>query len=252
MARQMSRQILYCSIMILLLISCEKSPQAVNNAGIISGYARDEQWNELSEVVVSAFGPYGKLSTTTDSEGHYEFNGMGNGSYYLEFGRNDLGIRRLYNIRIFNGESVRADIVLYELPGDFRMPEFKRAYIGTRPRSYPVQKWICLETNVTSVNQKIYNYGFELILFLSRKPDISCEKYDLVFPYWNGMWWDDPITFYIDPPMLPFKTGEEIFVICYAGNKNEDPDQLDPYTGRPEFSSLDRTRHSNVVSFIMP
>jgi hypothetical protein len=251
MAQEMMRNIIYYSI-IILLISCEKSPQPINSTGIISGYTRDDRWNELANVQVTAFGPYGESVAVTDNEGHYEFKGMGNGSFYLEFGRSDLGIRRLYNIRIFNDESVKADIKLYALPGNFRMPEFKKAYIGPRPRSYPAQDWVCLETNVTSINGEMYNYGFDIILFLSRKSDVTFEKCDLMVTWWDGMFWDNPIILYMDPHRLPFTKGEEIFVIGYAGNKNENPDQLDPYTGKSEYSTLDRARHTNTVSFIMP
>ncbi|MGE5418750.1 MAG: carboxypeptidase-like regulatory domain-containing protein [Chloroflexota bacterium] len=236
----------------LMLLSCGKIPEVVNNEGKISGYVRDDRWKELSDVIVKACGPYGESTAVTNSEGFYEFSGMGNGSYYLEFSRNDLGIRRMYNLRIFSGEAVKADMTLYALPGSFRMPVFKRAYIGSRPRSFPAENWICIETNVTSINRERYNYGFDIVLFLSRNQDVTIDRYDVIFPQWDGMFWDDPIILYLYPSRLPFKKGEEIYVVGYAGNKNENPDKLDPYTGKPEFSTFDRARHTNIVSFSMP
>lgn len=243
---------LLCLLSFYALSSCEKYPDPISNLGVISGYVSDETSKKLSDVCVTACGAYGKSSTMTNSEGYYEFTGLGNGSYFLEFARKDMGTRRLYNLKIFGDEKISASISLLTLPGNFTMPEFVKASIGSMPRSYPVYDWIRIETNVTSTNRELYGYGFDFILFLGTREGLSCENYDLVISRWTALFYDNPITIYLEPWSLPFLKGQKVYVMGYAANKYESSDILDPFTGKPEFPTLNPQRHTNVVSFIMP
>lgn len=245
------RFIVFISIFCILL-SCEKCPEPVSNEGVIRGYVRNDLSENLEGVQVTASGPYGKLTKLTDSEGVYEFKDMGNGNYHLEFKRNDMGTRRLYNIRVFKDETVYAPIMLYHLPGDFKMPSLVKAYLAPRPRAYPSEPYVCIQTNVSSASSKWYNYRFEIILFFSRTPDVSYTKFDFAFSHWEGYYWDDPVCLYCNPSSLPFNKGEKVYVIAYAGNRNENQGLLDPYTGKTEFSTIDLTRYTRIVEFVMP
>lgn len=239
-------------ILTCILLSCERQPEPVSKEGNIRGTVRFETQDTLEGVQVTAFGPYGNSTVVTNSQGFYEFKEVGNGNYHIEFKRHDLGTRTLYNIRVFKDDTVYAPIMLYHLPGDFRMPSLVKAYMAPRPRAYPSDQYVCIETNLTPDNIKWYYYQLNLILFFSRTPDVSYEKYDFAFSGWEGYYWDNPVCLYCNPASLPFSKGEKIYVIAYASNRNEYQGQMDPYSGKTEFSTLDRTRHSGIVDFVMP
>lgn len=239
-----------CLSLPFLMVSCGEQPLSSN--GIIRGMVIDNEWRELEGVTVKAIGPYGKQDVLTGSQGEFEFTGMENGTYFLEFSRKNLGTRRLYNIQIFDDETVQVRMTLYTLPANFRIPPFVKVYMAPIPRSYPEQDWVCIQTAATMGNREPFNYGFEFILFFSKTPDVTLEKYDFILTDWHGAFWDNPICLYCNPAYLPFKKGEKLYIRAYAFNRGENPDQLDPYTGKPEFSTLDRTRYSNVIEFTMP
>ncbi len=232
----------------LLINGCEKDPVPLTTNSVIYGIA---QADYEGGITVTAFGPYGNKSTITDKDGNFSIDGLGNGTYYLEYMKEGFGTIRQHSIQVFGNDTVRAYITqLYRMPELKVLPAFLRAYTGVRPRNYPEKTWIAIDTDFRqeNINEKIY----QMVLFLGDRKDVSWSNskqsgfsYDIQFN-------DQLMTIYIDIPRLSFKTGTTVYVIGYPCNNQENSPYLDTYLGRLLYSTLDKDHPSNVVSFVMP
>lgn len=242
-----------------LLSGCEKEPVPLTANSIIKGTAGLRNGGDYSGIKVVATGPYGESSTLTDLTGSFQFTGMGNGTYCLDYSKEGYGTIRQYNIQLFGNDTALArGVVLYELPSPLKLPVLKRAFIGIRPRSYPEKDWICFETDVTRQNSEKYCFWFLMCMATDEK--VSIDHNQLIDFSWSGQFNDDKYFLYIDIEWflylnrenLPFKSGDMVYVRGYPVNMEERGGYLDTYLGVKQYSTLDRTRSTNVISFIMP
>jgi len=76
--KQLAYKLILIGILFLLIISCE-------NRGEIYGYIGDNDLNPLSEVLVKLYTDNEELkgNTTTESNGYFEFNNLGEGVYLV-------------------------------------------------------------------------------------------------------------------------------------------------------------------------
>lgn len=221
-----------------LFVSCEKEPEPLTTNSVITGRADlDNTDYELpADIMVIASGPYGKKSAISDADGDYIISGLGNGTYYLDFNKEDYGTVRQYGIQLFGNDTVRAEnVILYPLPSpDFKMPRFIDA------------AWV--EGNLhISTNYTKQHVFWETRLFFSTENNVSAGKY--VATYGTTCNWNNEI----DVPryVLPFTGGTQVYVIGYSCNQR-DNGYLDTYRNERIFSTLNEDSYSNIISFTMP
>jgi hypothetical protein len=244
---------------LLLLVACEKQPVPLTTNSVITGVAYSGTTNTEEGITVVANGPYGKSSVVTDKNGHFTISGLGNGTYFLDFSKEGYGTIRQYNIQLFGSDTVRAvNTKLFKKPEVLKLPNFKAPYIGVRPRAFPERPWICIETDI--IQQNAATYGFQLMLCLDTDENVSWDNNKIYDFSWDSQFNDNTCTFYIDPESLlrmnkdgfPFKSGDKVYVRGYPCNKDEFSGYIDTYLGVRQYSTLDKKRSTNVVSFIMP
>jgi hypothetical protein len=235
-----------------LMVTCENEPEPLTANSVIYGSA-ELYWppeGEQPNIKVTACGPYGQQSTFADEAGNFIFSGLGNGTYYLEYSQDGYGTIRQYGLRLFGNDTVHAESVdLFKKVGSYVMPTFTSAFISTHNSRLSV--WI--ETDLSSDD---YAGGIPVMLFFNDKSNVSWENYGYSYPAWDNQFNPNNIsvpTIFVDTYFLPFKSGTKVFIIGYVCNYNEyNTGYLDTYLGSRIYSTLDKTRHSNVVSFIMP
>ncbi len=246
-------------LILLLAYSCEKEPVPLTTNSVIKGRVYGVYPETDEGFLVTAYGPYGNSSAYTDVNGYFQIKGIGNGTYYVEYSKEGYGTIRQYNIQVFGNDTVTAYVVqMYKLPSSLKLPYLRKCYTDVRPRYYPEKQWICFDTDVTL--HYADKFGMDFMLCMDTSDDVSWDRYKLVDFTWSGQYNGDSWSFYIDPEIIryqnsgnfPFKSGEKVYVRGYPCNKGEASGYLDTYLGKRQFSTLDKTRSTNVVSFIMP
>lgn len=243
---------------LLLLVACEKGPVPLTTNSVISGIAYTETTNTEEGISVIATGPYGHSSAITDKDGHFTLPGLGNGTYFLDYSKEGFGSIRQYGIKLFGNDTVNAGrIKLFRKPGVRKLPTFKIPYMGIRPRNFPEKTWICIETDITQQNQAAYS--FDLVLCLGNDESVSWDNCKIRYFSWGEQFNDNFCTFYVDPEYLlthpdgsPFRSGDRVYMRGFPINKYEADGYLDTYLGVRQYSTLDKTRSTNVISFILP
>ncbi len=250
---------------ILIINACEEvsGPMTVNS--VITGGAYIAAPGTEEGILVVAHGPYGQGSAVTDTYGNFTISGLANGTYYLEYSMDGFGTMWQYDIRLYGNDTARAVYTqLYEKPPALKLPALKKAFIGVRPRNNPEPVWICFDTDIR--RQNVADYGLQFMLCMSIHENVSWDNYEICDFTWSGQFnWDaylqdDVYSIYIDirnlknayREIFPFPTGYRVYVKGYPCNKGESGGYLDTYLGVRQFSTLDKTRSTNTISFIMP
>ena len=236
-----------------LFSACEKDPEALTSNSVITGHVALNNSNpvEPSGIKVVASGPYGHSTFSTDGYGNFVIGGLGNGTYYLDYSKKGYGSVRQYNIQLFGGDTVRAyEVILFEKPGDFEMPELTKAYIKRIPFGEPFGDYIWIETDVTSY------FDYQIIFYMSNRNDVSWNKNTFTVHAWPRMLSLQPeiLAFEFQNYGLPFESGTKVYLRAYPCNIAEwqSGGYVDIYHGTEILSTLDKSRASNVISFIMP
>lgn len=234
--------------------SCEKDPLPLTTNSVITGTAYISTSDSDEGIKVVASGPYGQSSALTDQFGNFVITGLGNGTYYLDYSKEGYGTIRQYNIQVFGNDTVRAYIVqLYEKPVIPKLPTFKKVYYDIRPRSYPQKYFVCIDTDLPPTAE---SFRLQFMLCMGTDENVSWDNYDVYDFSWEMAVNNDFMTIYLDPDRLRnvylFRTGEKIYLRGYPCNKGESSGYLDTYLGIRQYSTLDISRSTNVISFIMP
>jgi hypothetical protein len=221
---------------------------------VITGIARSRDAIDFGVINILATGPYGQSSAQTDDNGRFMIPGLGNGTYCLDYSREGYGTIRQYNIQLFGNDTVTARFVeLFKKPEARYLPFLENAYNDIRPRSYPQKTFVCIDTNLSPTAE---SFALQFLLCLGTDENVSwnnCRVYDFL---WEMAVNNEQMTIYLDPDRLRnvylFATGEKVFVRGYLCNKQESNGYLDTYLGTIQYSTLDKTMSTNVVSFITP
>jgi hypothetical protein len=240
------------AIIPLFSLSCEKEYDPLFNNGVIWGYATIyKDMDETGTIRVVAKGPYGSKSVDIYPNEMYWIDSLANGTYALDFIKEGYGTVHLYGIQVFGNDTVGGDYVnLFSKHEDYVMPSFIKAYPAVRENSYPLETFICIEISEIAFWDF---WGLPILLYLSDKKDVSCTNFRYYYPAWDVGTNNASANLIYLNPSLPFKSGTEVFVIGYVCDTGEYMEgNLDTYLGIPQFSSLDKERHSDIVSFIMP
>jgi hypothetical protein len=236
-------------------LSCEKDPVPLTTNSVITGTVHiNSSGIDYDSTIVVASGPYGQSSALTDIDGHFVIPGLGNGTYLLDYSREGFGTIRQYNIQLFGNDTAYAVIVeLFKIPEVKYLPVLGKAYNDIRPRYYPQKTFVCIDTDLSPTAE---SFSLQFVLCLGTDEDVSwnnCRIYDFS---WEMAVNSDHMTIYLDPDRLRntylFRTGEKVYVVGYLCNKQEMYGYLDTYLGIRQYSTLDKTRFTNVISFIMP
>jgi hypothetical protein len=236
-------------LMIIILAACESLPEPLTTSGVITGSTYADSAGKATSygVTVKATGPYGSLSIVTKNEG-YRIEGVGNGTYDLEFSKKGYGTVHQYGIQVFGDETrSAATVVLYDLPKLTSLPKFIKAY--TQPSQYPPYTTVNIDLAVTPMSKS----GLPLMLFMSNSRDVAWNKYEFCYPG-TSVASRNSIPYIYFTQQLHFKSKSEVFIRGYVCNPREynSGGYLDTYRGVNVYSTLNKEVFSQVVSFIMP
>jgi hypothetical protein len=241
------------TMLLLFFLSCEKEYDPLFKNGVICGYVSTYNYdNDTGNYRVIAKGPYGSKTVDFGPREMYWIDSLANGTYSLEFVKKGYGTVHQYGIQVFGNDTVAADYVyLFNKYEDYVMPSFIKAYATTGDMHYPSQSLVTIEISKTVF---VNHWGFPILLFLSDNKNVSSTDFQFYYPAWDaGINADFTHVIYLNPEWLPFKSGTQVYIIGYVFDMDEYSEgMLNTYLGVPQFSSLDKDRHSNTVSFIMP
>ena len=247
--------LLWISIFFIILINfgCEKDPEPLTTNSVIRGtvWLHNEYSEEPSNIKVTASGPYGNKSSTSQANGMFSIDGLGNGTYYLDYSKEGYGTIREYSISVFGNDTVHArGAYLFKKPAS-AVPTLIKAYSAIRDRFFPLTTFVCIETSASN-NGSIF--GLDVMLYMDDSPDVAWDRFEISNPASDANVNDANVhTIYIDPVIIPFESGTKVYVRGYPFNTEEfRSGYLDTYQGIPMYSTLDKSKSTNVVSFIMP
>jgi len=236
-----------------MLQGCEKDPDPLTTNSMIRGnvfwYPENGQEGKAK---VTVKGPYGSKTVQVSSGEDFYIDKLGNGTYCAEFAKEGYGTHEVCDIQLFGNDTVRImQVQLYPRPKDFKMPVLTRAYTSY-PDIFTPPVVPCISLQTDAKDRNIYP---ELMIFMGTTADVSWNNYKYVtsgfssFNTGNNAW-----TFYIsleNPASMPFQTGEKVYIRTYACNI-WDRGYVDAYLGIMVFPTLDKSRASNAIEFIMP
>lgn len=231
----------------ILIISCEKDPDPLISNSVINGHVRlNDTYDSYSNIKVRAVGPYGNATAFTDSLGHFSFEGLGNGTYSLEYFKEGYGIKNRYGLQLFGNDTIYVETdYIYKDVENFNVPRFLS--INPHYEAPWGEQCISLQTDMAERN---HNLAF----FMDLNKNVSYKSYayintDLASIEDGGQGW----VFLFHPYMLPFESGSTVYLIAYVCNEFELSDNnFDSYMGRLQLTTLQPDNHSEVMSFIMP
>jgi hypothetical protein len=232
---------------------CEKDPEPLTTHGVIRGHAGlyDMYTDGPVKIKVTASGPYGSKSTTTSEDGVFILDGLGNGTYYLDYALEGYGTIREYSVQVFDDDTVYAKgASLFKKPESV-VPKFIKAYTAYKARTFPLTTYICIE-ETASTNGTVF--GLDLMLYMDTSEDVAWNRNGFSYPAQDAYVNDDNVhTIYVDPAVVPFESGTRVYVKGYPCNVMEySYGYFDTYLGIPLYSTLDKSKSTNVVSFTMP
>jgi hypothetical protein len=249
-----TRNSIYAAEIILLaiILSCEKDPEPLTLNSVISGWASlyVKYTGEPTNIRVTATGPYGHKSINVDASGMFLIDGLGNGTYSLEYSLEGYGPIRQYNIQLFGNDTARVQGArLFKMPKG-AMPSFVKAYSAICDRYGPPTTFVCIETSVADP----LTYGLDIMIFMNTGSDVAWNRYEIFYPASDANFNDANVhTVYIDPAVLPFKSGTKVFLKGYSCNTLEYfYGYLDTYLGLRMFSTLEKSKSTTVLNFTMP
>jgi hypothetical protein len=216
---------------------------------VLKGYAFTSDYEtSYAGTNITAYGPYGSTTTTTDESGQFTFGGLGNGTYRLEYSRNGYGTIVRYNVRLFGNDTVEIGwINIFRRYDSFVLPAFLNVSTGTE--SYNA-KTVYIETSMST-----YTYPLPVVIFTDTLNTLtykSSHNYRTVYPL-SSLTNTQRILFAFESYGMPFRKGAKVYLIAYVCNSDEIIyAYLDQYLGIPQFSTLVPDKHSDVMSFIMP
>jgi hypothetical protein len=200
-------------------------------------YVDNEVYSELPEVKITATGPYGTVTTFSESDGSFWFKNVGNGTYNLEASLAGYGTRKAFGIQVFGQDTAYAFLgSLNSLPDKtLKTPDLVSVITD-------------INRLIITVNYSYYCEPFPVRFFMGKNPDVSCDKFDYSLASHQ-----DPQNcgFILFLDNIPLKSGEKMYLTGYIYNP-ADNGYLDMYYNKLVFPTLNKTSQSNVVSYIVP
>lgn len=252
--RLFTRNSLFAAGVMLLsgMLGCEKDPEPLTSNSVIIGWVSlyNNYTDEPANIRVTATGPYGHKSVDVNPSGMFTIDGLGNGTYSLDYSLDGYGPVREYGIKLFGYDTARVQgAQLFKMPSG-ALPAFTKAYTAIRDRYGPPTTFVCIETSVSDYS----TFGLEVMIYMNSGSDVAWNKYEFFYPAWDANFNDANVhTIYIDPAVLPFESGTKVYLRGYPCNTQEYfSGYLDTYQGVRMLSTLDKSKSTTVLNFIMP
>jgi hypothetical protein len=232
---------------LILLSSCKKDPDPMFTNSKINGIVNICcRYDSSDNIKVTAMGPFGNKTTTTDSLGRYSITGLGNGTYSLEYVKDGYGTSHRYGVQLFGNDSVYLwNFYMFKKIENFKVPGF----IGINPHyeSSWGAYYIGLQTDMM---QRNHNLAF----FMEANNKVSYKTYSYLNTYVESVEdVNNGSIFIFNPVSLPYKSGTTVYLIAYVCNEYELANRyFDSYYGGIQLSTLQTDNHSEVMSFVMP
>jgi hypothetical protein len=237
-------------IILSLLAACERDPVPLsNNSSIRGSVFADSAGRELYGINIRLAGPYGVETMITDKK-EFRFDGLGNGTYSVEYSRKGYGTVTQHGFQLFGGDELRAPgLALYQLPSITVIPRFISAYVTQATSPASPYKYIYVNLAVTNVDLS----KLSVMFFMSTDRKVSWESFEFSCSS-DRTGTTNSIPYIRASCILPFKSGSEVYIVGYPYNKKESASSasFDFYAGRPSFSTLVKNNPTNIVSFIIP
>jgi hypothetical protein len=240
----------------ILFFSCRKEAVPSFTNCVISGYTDIWQTSggENPAIQITATGPYGKVVSNTGESGSFQFTGLGEGTYSLDFYKKGYGIVKMYGIQLFGNDTAFVrNVSLFEKI-DFQMPEFTKFDIVKITDNLPyIGVGVIIETN-KNISSQIPN-PLPVVVFFDSLKSVSYKRFARVdFRVISQVSESGgKINFgaYVFDP--PFRKGTTVYFQAYVANPTElYYGYFDNYLGFGQYSTLIPERHSPVMSFVMP
>ena len=229
-----------CSVGIL---SCNKEPLPyLGNSAIIGWVGMQDSFNQKG-IRVDAYGPYGKSTAYSDSSGEYVIRNLGNGTYRVEFSKIGFGTFKVYGVQLFGNDTASANGSILQTYESYIFPHLKKVYTSSDFGWDPTE--FAIETDQVSGETPV-------LVFVDDKSSVTCHNFGYVAhgtPLSRNDFNSLLISFYLFPN--PFASGSKLYAILYLVNPR-DNGYYDPYLCTWVYPTLIESKHSDVISFIMP
>ena len=249
------------TLFFFLLQGCEENYKPVYSNNVISGYISLDYYDESvpDNFLVTANGPYGNKSAGTDEKGYFEINGLGNGTYELDFSKDGYGTKHQYSIRLLTGDTVNTDVVMYKMI-QMKMPRLIEVLDHTKNKAINEHS-VVISTNTTYEEKYVQT---NIRLFVSEEPDVSCLNYRGTFTTFGSTITGisylylyinfGPLDNYYEQQKyypLTFESGEQLYIKAYVCNEYE-TGYYDSKIGNIVYSTADINECSDVLSYKIP
>jgi len=241
----------------VFLCGCEKDPDPLYDNGTITGYIELHSYSHETtingnNVKIIAHGPYGSKSTISDPQGNYTLSGLGNGTYEIEFNKEDFGIFRRPGIQIFGYDTLSINALLYKKVV-YKMPRLSTLMTYSAYNDWDNHS-VAIVTDIPAGN----NEEMQIRVFLSDTKGVSFKNYlytEIPYVYQR----DDATQLMIvraDPRIVNtdeyiFKHGQPRYMIAYVCNV-DDPGYFNEYFGLTIYSTVDAQQHSRIFEIKFP
>jgi len=230
----------------ILTSSCgEEYPEPMFTSSVIQGRINLGYSSEgpLEDFLVTAQGPYQDETTLTNSNGDFQLDGLGNGTYKLEVSNEGYGTKYAYGIQLFGSDTVWVwvDEVHQRVTG--QIPELLTVETQNTSFYWLQENNIAITTNRTSGTVPAR-------VFMADYKDVSYKHYQwtaIANSFLRSGY--DKMMFHVED--IPFESGIKIYLILYICNPYESG-YFDYYKGVWTYSTLEADEHSKVMDFIMP
>ena len=242
-------------IIFLLCFGCkDNDPEPLYSNGMITGVVMTSKSEYLAKVMVTAYGPYGSLTSETGTDGIYKIPEQGNGTYEIEFSHENYATKFRQGVQVFGDDTIQLNTIrLFEKP-DYQMPNlFSVMYYSSFP--YMSEYSIGMVTDLP----KYTTEEMQIRVFINDNEDVSDKNY-LYSDQAQAVERSDgsQVMVVLANPQIVnsdgkrlFKTGQTLYLIAYVCSIDESP-EFNEFYGLPIYSTVDQQQHSPVIEFKAP
>jgi len=233
---------------LILFSGCGEEQLPITTNSAVWGYATDK-WNNGMDIEVIAIGPYGEVSTIAgDEDGYFMIGGLGNGTYELEYEKEEYGTCKKFGIQLFGNDTVYAGrIELFQKYDSLVAPNLIEVKGHNQLDGLDNEDIAILAGIVKSREMP------PLRIFVGKNDKVGSEDYLFTLKghsLKNPEFLQQFIRLY-DFYLFPLESGQVVYLIAYVCNYS-DPGYLNPYTGLKTYPTVDRDSKSNVLEYIIP
>ncbi len=252
---RISRLILLALLLGSLYCCTKEEPKPLHSKGVLSGTVYMHDHTDPTNTRIIARGPYGSPSTIANADGSYKLEGLGNGTYEVEFFKKGYGRIVQYGVQVFGNDTVYLDAwELYKM-ADYNMPKLSTVlYYSAFSDMY--EHDVAIVTDIPEDNAE----QMQIRVFVSDEKNVSNTNYQYsvvarAFARENRT----PVMVFEANPQIVnsdglrlFESGQTLYIIAYVCSVEEEIGQFSEYYGVPLFTTVDVIQHSPVIEILAP